>query len=440
MRRRRDFLRVGAVTVGATLAGCSFLDSNSQPETNVGTEAIATGFTAPLGMEPIPDSNGFFVADQAGQIHLVGSSGRRERPVLDLTDRMVDLNPGYDERGLLGIATGPNFAERRRLFVRYSAPLRSGMPEDYSHTFVLSSFAVDAEGRSNPDSERIVLEIPQPQANHNAGSITFGPDEFLYVGVGDGGGGNDVGTGHVEDWYDGNPGGNGQDVSENLLGSVLRIDVREGAGGAGDSRAYGIPDDNPLVGRDGLDEHFAWGFRNPWRFSFTDGRFFVADVGQNLYEEVSIVESGGNYGWNVREGAHCFDAGAPGSPPEDCPAETPDGSPLREPIVEYAHEGDEISGISVIGGYFYTGGIGPLADRYVFGDYRADGTIFTASEPDDGGLWDLSRVALDDGEGEPPGEFLLAFGRDADGELYVLTTDEGGPRGSSGAVHRLVAV
>ena len=437
MTRRRDFLRAGAVAVGGALAGCSFLESNSQPAESVGTEPVATGFTAPLGMETLGEGQ-FLIADQTGQVYLVDADGQQSQPVLDLRDRMVTLNQGYDERGLLGIAVGPNFAERRRLFVRYSAPLRPGMPDEYSHTFVLSSFAVDEDLQVDRSSERIVLEIAEPQSNHNAGSITFGPDGYLYVGVGDGGGGNDVGRGHVADWYDRNDGGNGQDVTENLLGSILRIDVSQGAGG--NERAYGIPDDNPLVGREGLDEHYAWGFRNPWRFSFTDGRLFVADVGQNRFEEVSIVDRGGNYGWNVREGTHCFSTSNPGSPPDSCPTETDDGTPLQGPIVEYPHQGDGVSGISVIGGYYYTGGIGPLTDRYVFGDYQSEGTIFTASESDGDGLWNLSRVALQTASGEPPGPNLLAFGRDAGGQLYVLTTGSGGPEGASGAVHRLVGV
>ncbi len=437
MTRRRDVLRAGAAAVGGGLAGCSFLESGTRPSESVGTEPVATGFTAPLGMEVV-DGGRFFVADQAGQVYLIGSDVQPERPVLDLTDRLVELNPGYDERGLLGIAVGPNFDRRRRLFVRYSAPLRPGMPDGYSHTFVLSSFTVDDRYRVDPASERILLETAEPQSNHNAGSIAFGPEGYLYVGVGDGGGGDDVGRGHVADWYDRNDGGNGQDVTENLLGSILRIDVREGAGG--NERAYGIPDDNPLVGRAGLDEQYAWGFRNPWRFSFTDGRLFVADVGQNRFEEVSIVERGGNYGWNVREGAHCFSTDDPGSPPAACPTASSDGESLRGPIVEYPHEGDEVSGISIIGGYYYEGGIDPLTDRYVFGDYQSEGTIFTASEPDGDGLWTLSRVALQTASGEPPGPNLLAFGRDADGQLYVLTTGPGGPEGASGAVHRLLAV
>ncbi|MFB6084169.1 MAG: sorbosone dehydrogenase family protein [Halorientalis sp.] len=436
MTRRRDLLAASATALGGALAGCSVLENEAPPSEAVGTESVATGFAAPLAMETVGDGR-YLVADQTGQVYLVDGGGRRDRPVLDLTDRMVTLNPGYDERGLLGIAVGPNVADRRRLFVRYSAPLRSGMSDGYSHTFVLSSFAVDGDLRADPSSEQILLEIPEPQTNHNAGAITFGPDGYLYVGVGDGGGANDVGRGHVSDWYDRNDGGNGQDVTGNLLGSILRIDVREGAGGEG--RAYGIPETNPLVGREGLDEHYAWGFRNPWRFSFTDGRFFVADVGQNRFEEVSIVERGGNYGWNVREGTHCFDTENPGSSPAACPTETDDGRPLQGPIVEYPHTGAGVSGIAVIGGYYYTGGIGPLSDRYVFGDYRARGTIFTAAESDDGGLWSLSRVALRTVRGEPPGQYLLAFGRDGDGELYVLTTGSSGPTGRSGAVHRLVS-
>jgi glucose/arabinose dehydrogenase len=437
MRRRRDVLRAGVVAVGGALAGCSVLKSERQPAESVGAEEVATGFTAPLGMETVGDGR-FLIADQSGTVSLVDSDGRREAPVLDLTDRMVELNPGYDERGLLGIAAGPNFADRRRLFVRYSAPLRSGMPDGYSHTFVLSSFAVDEALRAEPSSERVLLEIAQPQGNHNAGSVTFGPDGFLYVGVGDGGGGNDVGLGHVSDWYDRNEGGNGQDVTENLLGSILRLDVSPGAGDGG--RPYGIPADNPLVGQAGLNEQYAWGFRNPWRFSFADGRLFVADVGQNRFEEVSVVERGGNYGWNVREGTHCFSTDDPGSPPAECPGETDDGTPLQGPIIEYPHEGDGVSGISVIGGYYYTGEIGPLADRYVFGDYRAEGTIFTAREPEDGGLWELSQVELQTASGSEPRRNLLAFGRDGDRRLYTLTTGNGGPEGSSGAVHRLVAV
>jgi hypothetical protein len=326
------------------------------------------------------------------------------------------------------------------------------VPDDYSHTFVLSEFGADpGAATADPDSERVVMEIAEPQGNHNAGAIAFGPDGHLYVATGDGGSANDQGAGHVDDWYDAVGGGNGQDITENPLGSMLRIDVDGEASGTptggsattgsdGPVRDYAVPGDNPLVGSEGLDEQYAWGFRNPWRFSFTDGRLFVADVGQNRFEEVSVVERGGNYGWNVREGTHCFSTDDPGSPPAECPGGTDDGRPLQGPIIEYPHEGDSVSGISVIGGYYYTGEIGPLADRYVFGDYRAEGTIFTAREPGDDGLWELSQVELQTASGSEPRRNLLAFGRDGDGRLYTLTTGNGGPAGSSGAVHRLVAV
>jgi len=435
---RRDVLSAGAAMAGiGSLAGCSRIPGFAGGETAhaVGTEQVASGFTSPLGMEVAPgDEEHLFVVDQAGQVHVVGPDGRRETPLLDVTDRMVDLG-GYEERGLLGMAFHPEFQNTRRVFVRYSAPLRDGMPAGFSHTFVLSSFRVDEEFRVEDGSERVLLEIVQPQANHNAGAVVFGPDGYLYVGVGDGGAANDDAPGHVDDWYDRNAGGNGQDVTENLLGSLLRIDVDDRDG----ERPYGIPADNPLVDREGLAEQYAWGFRNPWRLSFAGGELFVADVGQDRFEEVNVVEKGGNYGWNVREGTHCFSTDSPGSPPENCPDRTPDGEELRDPIIEYPHGGDGPSGISVIGGYLYRAGtVGRLRDRYVFGDWRANGQLFVARRPADEGLWPIERVSLAPIDGQSPGQFLLSFGRDHDGELYVLTNGQARVGGESGRLHRLV--
>ncbi|MFC6723251.1 PQQ-dependent sugar dehydrogenase, partial [Halobium palmae] len=244
---------------------------------------------------------------------------------------------------------------------------------------------------------------------------------------GDGGGSADQGTGHVDDWYGAVDGGNGQDVTENLLGSVLRIDV-DGEGT--DGRAYAIPDDNPLVGRSGLDELYAWGFRNPWRISFDGEDLYVGDVGQSAYEEVDLVASGGNYGWNVKEGTHCFRA-------DGCPDATPDdvrgGEPLTDPVIEYPHSGGEVSGISVIGGYVYRGDAIPeLNGAYVFADLRAEGRLFVSPvSKGTGGLWPtrLLDVAGDGGVVDR----VLSFGRDADGELYVLGTGSDG-----GGVYRLV--
>jgi glucose/arabinose dehydrogenase len=448
---RRDVLEAGAsLGLVSLLGGClgDGGDSGSQPTTDtdttsgtsplpdtIGTELVASGFAAPLGVEFAPgDTEHTFVADQVGVVHVVGPEGVRDQPFLDVRDRMVELG-GYEERGLLGMAFHPDFRANDRVFVRYSAPATSDTPDGYSHTFVLSEFRVGDDLRADTASERRLLEIPEPQSNHNAGSVVFGPEGYLYVGVGDGGAGNDTGRGHVADWYDRNDGGNGQDVTETLLGSVLRIDVNDSA----DDKPYGIPEDNPLVGEVGLDEQYAWGFRNPWRMSFAGDTLFVADVGQNRFEEVSVVEKGGNYGWNVKEGTHCFSASSPTSPPDGCPSETPGGNRLRDPVVEYSHSGGGVSGVSVIGGYRYSGDSLPGLDgRYVFGDYQSQGSVFVAT-PSDDGLWPVEAVSLDHTGDDPPGQYLLGFGRDHDDELYVATTSEGAPRGESGSVHRLVS-
>ncbi|MFB6152415.1 MAG: sorbosone dehydrogenase family protein [Haloarculaceae archaeon] len=399
---------------------------------------VASGFVSPLGLE-IPQRGRRFVVDQAGKVYLQDSAGVHSDPFLDVTDRMVDVG-GYSERGLLGLAFHPEFDENGRFFVRYSAPAREGTPGGYSHTFVLSEFHADPGARTaDPDSERTVLEIPEPQSNHNAGAVAFGPDGYLYVATGDGGGANDVGNGHVADWYDGNDGGNGQDVTENLLGSVLRIDVdadSDADGGPGsptrrgeNAREYAVPSDNPLVGTEGLDEHFAWGFRNPWRLSFgPDGRLFVGDVGQNRWEEVSVVERGGNYGWNVKEGTHCFGT-------DGCPAESPRGRPLRDPVIEYPHGGDPVSGIAVVGGYLYDGEDMPaFRGQYLFADWRARGRLFAARERDDG-RWPARVVSVESDAQFGPN--VLSFGRNPDGELFVCTTAAGGVSGNTGAVFRL---
>jgi len=414
---RRAFL-AGATLSVAALAGCSSSESAPGTPTPADLQALeldstelVSGLAAPVDVA-VPRADEYFIADQMGTVSYQNGPDASSTTAVDLTDRMTD--PG-GEKGLLGLAFHPDYDGSGRVYLRYSAPLRSRMPSGYSHTFVLSEFDV-ADGSIDPDSERVLLEIAEPQSNHNAGAVGFGPDGYLYVGVGDGGAGNDQGQGHVEDWYDAVEGGNGQDVTENLLGSLLRIDVES----EGSNRAYGIPDDNPLVGREGLDEHYAWGFRNPWRFSFgPDGRLFVADVGQNKYEEVNVVEKGGNYGWNVREGRPCFQA-------EECPTTGPDGDPLLDPIVQYPHSGDGITGLSAIGGYLYNGeNIPTLQGRYVFADYLTNGQLFVATEGDDG--WSKTAVPI-----SGIGSNVLSFGETPAGELLVCSTgDEGG------AVHRI---
>jgi len=471
---RRPFLRRTAGVLLAGLAGCGRGgDTGSDAEAGttttratpaasptaaadrpgVGVDTIADGFTAPTDVAMPAGVDRTFVADQPGQVY---AADRPDDPFLDLSDRLVDLRSGPDERGLLGLATHPDFASNGRLFVRYSAPRRSSSPVGYSHTFVLSEVTVDPTAeRASAERERIVMEIPQPQSNHNAGSLAFGSDGHLFVGVGDGGGGGDVGRGHVADWYERVRGGNGQDLTANLLGSILRLDVDRG-------EPYAIPPDNPLVGEDGLDEQWAWGFRNPWRFAVDseeprssgseasetprptgeagDGdALLVADVGQARYEEVSRVERGENYGWNVHEGTHCFDPSAPREEPAGCPSHTLAGQQLRDPVIEYPHPGVEseatATGVAVVGGYRYRGPIDEFDGRYIFADWQADGRLFLA-DPAEDGLWPVSTLPV---RGESFGSFVRAFGRDPDGHLYALTTDRGGPVGSTGALHRFVA-
>ncbi|WP_256300748.1 PQQ-dependent sugar dehydrogenase [Haloarchaeobius salinus] len=412
-----------------TTGGGTSTDPDSGGETTtpavpdaVGLETLASGLQNPLDIAFTQDGDRRYVAEQPGRVRVVGDAGLRDEPLLDLTDTVVT---GF-EQGLLGIALHPDFDENRRLFVRYSAPRRDGASTEYSHTFVLSEFTVSADGlTADRGSERVILELDQPQANHNAGSVLFGPDGYLYVGTGDGGAANDSGFGHVGDWYDGADGGNGQDVTENLLGSILRIDI-DGRDG---DRAYAIPDGNPLVGRDGLDEQYAWGFRNPWRLAFDGETLFAGDVGQNRYEEVDVVDAGGNYGWNVREGTHCFDA-------DDCPSSTPDdvrgGEPLLQPVIEYPHSGEPVSGISVITGNVYRGDAIPgLQGAFVFGDFRAQGRQFVAT-PADSGLWSTSVLPVADGDAGKLSQ-ILSFGRDG-GDLYAL-----GNGGDGGGVHRLAS-
>ena len=448
MTRHRVRMLLAVVAVAATGAIPTAATAQTEEPPAVGLRTIAEGLTSPVTLTTPRDGSGrLFVVDQAGLIRVVMPDGTlRPEPFLDLRSRMVALMPGFDERGLLGLAFHPQYAANGRFFVYYSAPLRAGAPAGFNHTSHISEFRVSADpNRADPASERILLQVDKPQFNHNAGTLLFGPDDGdLYISIGDGGGANDVGLGHVADWYADNAGGNGQDVTQNLLGSILRIDVDAGI-------PYGIPPDNPFVGTAGLDEVWAYGFRNPYRMSFDRGasrELFVADVGQNSWEEVSIAVAGGNYGWNVKEATHCFDAESPNQEPATCPdvvgAGHPSaGDPLIDPIVEYPQSRLGGPGVAVVGGHVYRGSALPqFRGRYVFGDWstgfgQPNGSLFVAS-PRMRGLWAMQQLRVATSPTGRLGARLLGFGEDAAGELYALTTNNTGPTGTTGRVLKLV--
>ncbi|MGH3053182.1 MAG: PQQ-dependent sugar dehydrogenase, partial [Gaiellaceae bacterium] len=346
----------------------------------------------------------------------------------------------------------PGYAGNGRFFVYYSAPLRPGAPAGYDHTARVSEFRVSAANpnRADPASEHIVLEVDKPQFNHNGGTLLFGPrDGYLYMSIGDGGGADDVGLGHVEDWYAANAGGNGQDIQHNLLGNILRIDVDRGA-------PYAVPADNPFTGipgcSDGCDEIWAYGFRNPYRMSFDLGGardLFVGDAGQELWEEVSIAVKGGNFGWNVKEGTHCFSTDNPDESPPECPdtvgpSHPRAGDPLIDPVIEYAnHHQPGGLGATVIGGHVYRGSALPqFFGRYLFGDWsrefeEPDGSVFVATSRKKG-LWHMEQLRIATNPTGRVDHYVLGFGQDLAGEMYVLTTDQTGPAGMTGKVYRLV--
>lgn len=437
-------------TASATVSATETAAASATPEATatplpagpeVGLEPIASGLTSPVALRQAPDGTGrLFIVDQVGLIHIVGPEGERlPEPFLDLRDRMVALMDGFDERGLLGLAFPSDFGREGRFFVYYSAPLRDGAPEEWNHTSHLSAFRVSEEdpNRADPASEQVILQVDQPQFNHDGGTIAFGPDGYLYVALGDGGGANDAGMGHGQD-------GNGQDPTT-LLGSILRIDV-VGA----EARPYKIPDDNPFVDDpEARDEIYAYGLRNPFRIAFdpATGWLYAGDVGQNLWEEVDIVRAGQNYGWNLREGRQCFDPENPSDPPDRCADKGPAGRPLVDPVIEYLNANAPGGlGYSVIGGVVYRGSAMPsLTGRYLFGDWASpladgDGLLLVASPGDleDADLWPFERLRVAESAGGGLGAQLLAFGQDLDGEAYVLTSESSGPTGNTGRVRKLV--
>jgi glucose/sorbosone dehydrogenase len=401
----------------------------------VGLKMVAEGFTSPTVLTALADGSGrLLIVDQIGTIHVLNKDGKlSDQLFMDFRAKITKLNDGFDERGVLGVALHPKFKENRKFYVYYSAPRRTDAPAKFDHTSHVSEFKVRENDFAQGDlgSERVLMEIDEPQFNHNCGRLLFGPEGFLYIGTGDGGGANDIGLGH-------SPQGNGQDLMT-VLGKILRIDVDKG-------EPYGIPSDNPFASGEGArPEVFAYGLRNPWGISFDRGgsrELFASDVGQDSWEEVNIIVKGGNYGWRIREGFECFDPKNSLKPPADCPKVGANGKPLIEPILVYKNfkrfaKDPEAKGISVTGGYVYRGkAIPELAGKYVFADWsrawaNPDGVLFVASRGSDK-KWTMETLPA------KVANYVVAFGEDSEGELYVLTTANNILKGKTGKVFKLV--
>jgi glucose/arabinose dehydrogenase len=433
MKLRFEFGLQALLLIGLfmiTSVSCDDDDENAVDDgPTIALELITDGLASPLVVQESTDNSGrLFVVDQSGQIYIIKDGSRVSTPFLDISGKVVPRASAQDERGLLGLAFHPDFASNGRFFVYYSGPLQSGGEAGFDHTnYVAEYSAAGGSDEASAGSEKILLAMDHPQANHNAGMIAFGPDGYLYISVGDGGGANDTGDGHVE-------GGNGQDITQNLLGSILRIDVSPATG-------YNIPADNPFVNNDGLDEIFAYGFRNPYRFSFDpNGAVIVADAGQDLYEEIDLVVNGGNYGWNIKEGAHCFDPSNPGSAPSSCDSDDSYGNSLIDPVIEFKNSknfSDGLGNVS-IGGYVYQGtDVSELSGKYIFGVLSqkpdvADGAVFAADRTGD--TWNYSKLDIGTGTNNELNEYVLGFGQDKSGEIYVLTN---GGSEASGKVYKI---
>ncbi|MFO1461323.1 MAG: PQQ-dependent sugar dehydrogenase [Verrucomicrobiota bacterium] len=432
------------VTLLAMLPLGTGVVSNAAPaSTSAGLQLVAEGLTSPMSFVALK-GGGALIADQIGVVRYLDSKGTlTATPALSLTNRLSAINHGtFDERGLLCLALHPGFETNRRIFAVYTAPRRAGVPTNFDCTLRLSEFSLPAglPPQVDPASERILLEVDKPYFNHNGGRIAFGPDGYLYMSVGDGGGpvGCDIGDGHA-------PEGNGQNLKTRLA-KILRIDVS----GPDPARGtpYRIPSDNPFAdGRDGLPEIFAYGVRNPWSLSFDRGgshELFVADVGQMRWEEVDIIRKGGNYGWPLREGFEGFNRAHPELAPTSRPEKGLRGEPLLDPVAVYknvsAWKNDpEALGISVTGGYRYRGkAIPELAGTYVYGDWsgtqgQPQGRLFAARPTADNAPWTVELIRV----GRPYG-CVVAFGEDNDGELYVLTNGSTGLTPGRGKVWKLV--
>jgi glucose/arabinose dehydrogenase len=402
-------------------------------EVTVNLQVAADGLTAPLNLVTPPDgTKRRFITEQIGVIKILTPDGKiLEEPFLNIRHRIPKLHQDFDERGLLGLAFHPDYKNNGRFFVAYSGYLPGDSTLDkvvwYDHTNYVAEYRVSKTNpnKADPLSERILHKLDWPQFNHNGHWIGFGPDGFLYVSTGDGGYANDWGIGHHVTK------GNGQDLMS-LHGKVLRIDVDKG-------EPYAIPADNPFANRqDAKPEIWAYGFRNPWRCSFDMGgskELFCGDVQQNSIEEIDIVTKGGNFGWRMKEASKCFDYVNPNNHLPSC-----ESAGMIDPIIEYpnCNVAQECKGLSVTGGFVYRGSHQPWQGKYFFGDWSKqfgvrDGRLYVGTNS--GGKWTMEDVKV----ANMPNfnSYVLAFGQDADGEVYVLTQDTTGPVGGLAKIYKL---
>ena len=421
--------------------------SIAQSDIEIEFEVVLDNLVAPLLAAKQPGNESeLFIVTQGGQIWRVQPNTGTRQLYLDVSDQLVSNfgnpfnltsdNSGFDERGLLGFAFHPDFENNGRFYTYISknaigsADFEVVDPGDENHFSVISEWTI-TDDTSSPvlATEEEILTVQQPQFNHNGGTLVFGPDNLLYISLGDGGGANDDGEGHGAD-------GNGQQI-ENPLGSILRIDV-DGNNSA--NGLYGIPSGNPFVATDGLDEAIAVGFRNPFRFSINDlgnGEFdlHVGDVGQNQIEEIDLISStelGLNYGWRLKEGSFffIFNDGDPFI--SDVPPPGTVVPPLEDPIAEYDHD----EGISVIGGFVYQGqAIPELQNKYVFGEYsrlftQANGRLFY--------LDDNNEIMEFQYANQPP-YFFTGLSVSLDNEIYVIGNQSIDVNSDSGVILKVKA-
>ena len=416
------------------------------PDVPIGLKFIAGGFTAPITIADPHDGSGrLFLVDQTGYVNIFFTNGTvLAQPFLDVRDRLVKIDPTYDERGLLSIAFHPQFASNGRVFVYYSAPLRAGVDPNWSCTNHLSEFKISAAdpNKVNMSSEKILLQVDKPYQNHNGGTLLFGPaDGYLYLPLGDGGRADDTGMGHTVGT------GNAQDLTR-ILGKVIRIDVDHTSPG----KLYAIPSDNPFVSNSSIaPEIYAYGFRNPAYATFDSGgshKMFIAMAGQRLFESALIVYKGGDYPWNIREGTHCFNpANDFATPAGACPATGYSGQLLIGPIAELGHD----VGDTIVGGVVYRGSAMPsLQGAYIYGTWSdesritGNGTLLVsmppagldlATLPEDASkltpaqnaMWTTRKMTVANNQNGLINAFVRGLYEDNNHEVLVLINQNGGP-------------